>query len=78
MLYKKGEIIMKKEIGLLVTVLAIGALAGCDTKNNTDKSESTHSSTHTSTTISSESSSSSSEAASSTKGQINSLSSIIS
>ena len=43
---------MKKEIGLLVTVLAIGALAGCDTKNNTDKSESTHSSTHTSTTIS--------------------------
>ena len=72
MLYKKGEIIMKKEIGLLVTVLAIGALAGCDTKNNTDKSESTHSSTHTSTTISSESSSSSSEAASSSAAQTSS------
>ncbi len=69
MLNKKGEIIMKKEIGLLVTVLAIGALAGCDTKNNTDTSESTHSSTHTSTTISSESSSSSSEATSSSAAQ---------
>ncbi|MCI1134668.1 hypothetical protein MOP89_02515 [Enterococcus gallinarum] len=63
---------MKKEIDLLVTVLAIGALAGCDTKNNTDKSESTHSSTHTSTTISSESSSSSSEAASSSAAQTSS------
>jgi len=72
MLYKKGEIIMKKEIGLLVTVLAIGALAGCDTKNNTDKSESTHSSTHTSTTISSESSRRGSEAPSSSAAQTSS------
>jgi hypothetical protein len=67
MLNKKGETTMKKEIGLLVTVLSIGALAGCNNQNSSDSSQSASSTVISSKTSSTTSESTASSSSSSEK-----------